>query len=208
MDAAEVGAYLVGALAKGIEAGGGATLALPGGSSPVAVFEALRGETGLDWGKVTITLVDDRDVPPDHADSNHRLVMTHLLDGESPASEAEFIPLHGNPGAGAMIPRPIDAVLLGMGGDGHFASLFPAMLGDDEAFSLQAAPRIMRTGAQGDPRHPRITMNLAMICAAKAVALILPDEKKQAIFEQAKTDAALPVHHLVAALGDRLRVFS
>ena len=207
MDAAEVVAWIAGALNEGISSSGHATLALPGGSSPVPVFTALGGETGIDWSKVDLTLVDERDVPPDHPDSNHGLVAGHLLGDGSPAAAARFIPLHGNPGAESTIRQPVDAILLGMGGDGHFASLFPSMIGDGEAFSPGAEPAILETGVQGDPPHPRITMNLAMITKARNIALILPGEAKRAIFGKAKTDANLPIHHLAAALGDRLRVF-
>ena len=208
MDAAGASTLLAGALAAGVRSRGRATLALPGGSSPVPVFAHLRGEAGVDWGRVTVTLVDDRAVPADHPDSNHGLLLEHLLGEGSPAAAARFVPLHGNPEAQAMIPLPIDAILLGIGGDGHFASLFPDMVGDEAAFSPLAEPRIMATDAKGDPKHPRITMNLAMIRAARYIALVLPDAGKKAIFEQARTDASLPIHHLIAALGDRLRVFS
>lgn len=207
MDAAEVSAYLAAILNKGIQSRGHAALALPGGSSPVPVFETLRDEAGLDWGKVTVTLVDDRAVAPDHPDSNHGLIMAHMLSDGAPAAAARFIPLHDNPGAGGMIPMPLDAILLGMGGDGHFASLFPTMIDDATAFSPEAGPEIITTGIQGSPAHPRVTMNLAMICAAANIALVLPDAGKKAIFEDAKTDRTLPIHHLIAALGDRLRVF-
>ena len=207
MDAAGVSAFLAGALAAGIGSRGQATLALPGGSSPVPVFGHLQGEAAIDWGKVTVTLVDDRAVPADHPDSNHGLLLKHLLGAGSPAAAARFVPLHDNPEAQSMVPLPIDAILLGMGGDGHFASLFPGMVDDNEAFSPEAEPRIITTAAQGNPPHPRVTMNLAMIAAADNIALVLPDAGKKAIFESARTDASLPIHHLIAALGDRLRVF-
>ena len=208
MDAAEVGAFLAAGLAAGIRSRGRATLALPGGSSPVPVFGRLRGEAGVDWGRVTVTLVDDRAVPADHPDSNHGLLLEHLLGEGSPAAAARFVPLYGNSQAQSAISLPIDSMLLGMGGDGHFASLFPGMVGDEAAFSPAFEPRIIETGAQGSPPHPRITMNLAMICGARYIALVLPDAGKKAIFEAAKTDATLPVHHLASALGNRLRVFS
>jgi 6-phosphogluconolactonase len=116
-----------------IKARGTASLAVSGGSTPVPLFQALSKKP-LDWENVIITLVDDRWVAPDSPDSNEALVRTHLLQNE--AAQAPFIPHYqaDQPAAASVstlckrlsvIDGPITTVILGMGNDGHTASLFP-----------------------------------------------------------------------------------
>lgn len=123
-------------LREGVAARGQATLVVSGGSTPVPFFQALR-EADLDWSRVTVTLADERAVPATHVDSNERLVRTHLLRGR--AAQAHWLSCFA---AGARLDQleaacdalqarlsalnwPVDVVVLGMGADGHTASLFP-----------------------------------------------------------------------------------
>jgi len=200
----DVTSFLLKGLSEALAAKGSACLVLSGGSSPVPVFAALV-QTDFAWEKVVITLVDERNVPPSHDDSNEALIRTHLMKGAVAA--AKFVPLYDNPDAFAQIGVG-DAALLGMGTDGHFASLFPAMIGQKDAFSLDAAPAIITTGPQGSPVHPRISMNLSLINKMAHCCLLLPNAEKSALFEAAKTDDSLPVHYLQKALGNRLTLFS
>ena len=200
----DVSTYLLDAMAQAISEKGSACLVLSGGSSPVPVFAELA-QTDFAWDKVTMTLVDERNVPPTHSDSNHALIRDNLLQGA--ASKARFIPLYDNDEAFAQIGVG-DVALLGMGTDGHFASLFPDMIGDETAFSLGAKPAIIKTGPQGSPVHPRISMNLSLIAQIPHCCLLLPNTEKSALFERAKTDDSLPVHYLHKALGDRLTIFA
>ena len=204
MSVNDVSTYLLDAMAQAISEKGSACLVLSGGSSPVPVFAALA-QTDFAWDKVTMTLVDERNVPPTHSDSNHALIRDNLL--QDAASKARFIPLYDNDEAFAQIGVG-DVALLGMGTDGHFASLFPDMIGDETAFSLRAKPAIIKTGPQGSPVHPRISMNLSLIAQIPHCCLLLPNTEKSALFESAKTDDSLPVHYLHKALGDRLTIFA
>ncbi len=121
------------ALSAGITARGRASLAVSGGSTPKAFFKALSS-AGIDWPKVTVTLVDERFVPPENDRSNHKLVAENLL--QNAARAAAFVPLYhaGETAeeaateattATAGICQPFDVAILGMGTDGHTASFFP-----------------------------------------------------------------------------------
>ena len=173
---------------------GAASLIVSGGSSPLAIFKALTAMK-IDWAKVTISLVDDRDVPADHTDSNELLLQTHLLKGE--IASANFISLARDPDKVAMIARPFDVMLLGMGTDGHFASLFPDMISDEAAFGPGAAPTILRTGIKGSPAHPRVTMNLAMILQSSHIYLLVNGAAKTAVFADAQHNHNLPIAALL-----------
>ena len=181
-------------LSRAIAERGAASLIVSGGSSPLAIFKALTAMK-IDWAKVTISLVDDRDVPADHTDSNELLLQTHLLKGE--IASTNFISLARDPDKVAMIARPFDVMLLGMGTDGHFASLFPDMISDEAAFGLGAAPTILRTGIKGSPAHPRVTMNLAMILQSSHIYLLVNGAAKTAVFAEAKHNHDLPIAALL-----------
>ena len=128
-----------------IKAKGQATVVLSGGRSPVPFLEALSGQS-LDWSKVVVSLADERWVPVEHADSNAGLLRRHLLKGE--AAKARFVGLYraadtldaaAEAADRALVDLPpIDVLVLGMGDDGHTASLFPA--------SPQVRAGLQRTG--------------------------------------------------------------
>ena len=188
------GAVIADYLSQAVAKRGSASLVVSGGSSPVPSFATLASMP-IEWAKVTITLVDDRDVPADHADSNDLLVQTHLLQGH--AAQAQFVSLARDPDMVARIARPFDVMLLGMGTDGHFASLFPDMMSDATAFDPDAKPEILRTGIKGSPAHPRISMNLAMILQSRHILLLIQGEAKRAVLAEAQHDRHLPVSALL-----------
>ena len=99
-------------LSRAIAERGAASLIVSGGSSPLAIFKALTAMK-IDWAKVTISLVDDRDVPADHTDSNELLLQMHLLKGE--IASANFISLARDPDKVAMIARPLMLCCWGWG---------------------------------------------------------------------------------------------
>ena len=173
---------------------GHASFIVSGGSSPLPVFAALS-QMDLPWAQVTITLVDDRLVGDEEAASNVKLVRDHLL--QDKAAEATFLSLKEMDDEASALDRPFDVMLLGMGTDGHFASLFPEMPDPALAFDPDARPQLLRTPPRGNPLLPRISMNLAMVLQSRQIYLMIAGAEKQAVYEAAKTDDNLPIHHLI-----------
>lgn len=170
---------------------GHAAIALSGGSTPRLALKRLAREP-LPWPQVTITLVDDRWVPPAQPRSNHGMLNETLLDA---ARAARFVPLFTGDAdphmaaakveaALAAIPRPFDMVLLGMGEDGHTASLFPGGDRLAEALDMQSGRMVTAMTAPGAP-EPRITLTLPAILASRRILLMFAGPAKKAAYDQA-----------------------
>ena len=172
------------------------SIALSGGSSPVALYEGLSS-IDLNWSRIRVTLIDDRLVPADHDDSNQKLVSKTLLRGK--AGMAQFIRLQD-----WQEDHFPDIAILGMGTDGHFASLFPAMMGDAMAFDPAADPAILTTTPMGNPPHARITMNLSMILAIPNRVLMVVGDEKKAILSAALNGKDLPITRLLSHDGTQI----
>lgn len=167
-------------------------LAVPGGTSPGPVFDALS-QVHLDWDRVDIMLTDERWVPEDSPRSNTALVRQRLLTG--PAAAARMIPLYAD-GArpedrlddltrGIVPHLPIDVLLIGMGADMHTASLFPGADRLEEGLS-DKAPILLPMRAPGAP-EPRVTLTAPVLRGALDThVLIMGDDKKTAIEKAAK----------------------
>lgn len=183
---------IAGLLREALAARGHASLRLSGGRSPVAFFKLLSLEA-LDWSCVTIGLVDDRWVVDTHADSNARLLREHLL--QNAAAGAKFVPLvnaaatpeQGLDEARVLQRRELpecDVLVLGLGEDGHTASLFPdavetpaAMRADNTAFVAAVRP----TRAP----HARISLTLPAVLAARQLLLPIQGAAKRAVLQRA-----------------------
>ncbi|HEV2681553.1 MAG TPA: 6-phosphogluconolactonase [Rhodanobacter sp.] len=192
---------------------GTAVLAVSGGSTPKDFFACLSREK-LDWAKVQVTLVDERWVPDSDDRSNAKLVKSLLL--QHAASVAQFVPLYtgaatpeeGLVAASARIdalPLPFDAVVLGMGDDGHTASFFPG--GDHlaEALDLEGHARVlpMRSPAAGEPR---ITLSLPTLLETRALYLLVTGEKKRDLLADARLGLAAAQNYPVRAVLTQSRV--
>lgn len=177
-------------LGDAITARGVGSIALSGGRSPRPMLEALS-RAALDWSKVIVTLVDERWVAPDHADSNERLVRETLLQG--PAAAARFLGMKndaadayaGQPAceaAFATLPWPLDIVVLGMGEDGHTASLFPAAAELAEGLSTKAL-----TIAVTPPvaPHQRMSLSASAILKSRHIFLQIGGAAKKAVYDRA-----------------------
>lgn len=185
---------------------GRATLALSGGSTPRQFMEWLAEEK-LDWTHVTITLVDERWVPPGDPRSNAGLVRRHLL--RSAASSARFVPLYVNePTPEAGLPRvatqidalelPLDVVVLGMGEDGHTASFFPGGDHLEQALDPAGSARIVPMRAPGAD-EPRITLTLPLLVGARALFLLITGDAKRRVLIDAMQGANLPIRAVLDA---------
>jgi len=200
-------------LAQAIEKRGQALIAVSGGSTPRRFMEALSRQD-LDWSKVTVTLVDERWVPPSHPRSNARLVDNHLLHGK--AAAARFVPLYVDaptpenalPRVAAHIaalPLPLDVAVLGMGTNGHTASFFPG--GDHlaEAVDPEGAAQVLPMRAP-DAGEPRITLTLPVLAAAPRLYLQIEGVKKRHVLEESADGADYPMRAVLEA-APQLEVF-
>jgi 6-phosphogluconolactonase len=183
---------LVNALTGGIAAKGAASLALAGGSTPAPVYRLLS-QAAVDWSRVTVTLTDERRVAADHPESNERMLRQTLLVG--PAAAARFAPLEE---AAALVP--FDGVLLGMGDDGHFASLFP---GNSALAGGLGGPSLTIDVPAGEPAPPqaRSSLTLKALSGATTTLLVITGGAKRALLERAE---GLPVAALIDAVHPRI----
>ena len=182
------------ALKNSIDNNGRASFVVSGGSSPVKIFNDLS-KSDLDWSKVSVTLVDDRVVSSEHSDSNEKLLKENLFINN--ASAAKFISLKSDSEEVMNINRPFDIMLLGMGEDGHFASLFPELVDNSNYFDLSANPEIIFTEPIGNPCHKRVSMNLSMIMKSKKIILLVSSSAKSILVDQALENKYLPIHFLL-----------
>lgn len=201
MMAIDVANRLAGDLRQALDQRARVTFAVPGGSTPGPVFDALC-DTDLDWARVDVLLTDERWVPEVHIRSNTRLVRERLLVGR--AASARFVPLYER----AEQPEevldgirerldavlPVTVLMLGMGVDMHTASLFPGAEGTAEALRPDAPVLVpVRSDAV---RDVRVTLAARVLNEAMAKHLVITGAAKKAACDRARS---LPVEQAPVA---------
>jgi 6-phosphogluconolactonase len=197
-------------LSAAIAARGLASLVVSGGRSPVRLFECLRTEE-IDWSRVYVALADERWVDPSDPASNERLVREELLQGR--AAAAHFHGLKNGaatPDLGAVlawktfadVPRPFDIVVLGMGDDGHTASLFPGspnlMSALDETASAGCVGMLSPT-----PPQARLSLNLAALLESGRIVILITGEAKWRTYVAASQPGPVELMPVRAVLRQR-----
>jgi 6-phosphogluconolactonase len=180
------------------------SIALAGGSTPARLYRRLAvASPGLPWRRTVLLFGDERHVAPDHADSNYRMVRESLLDRL--ADPPRVLRVRGELAdphqaardyerelarvfTGARVPR-LDVVLLGIGEDGHTASLFPGTAALDETRRWAVANHVPQLDAW------RVTLTLPVLCAARHVVFLVTGERKARVLAEAFGGRPHPVPH-------------
>jgi len=202
------------ALARRLAADGAATLIASGGSSPVECFRILSARP-LDWDHVTVMPSDERWIAPDHPDSNEGMLRSTLLANE--AAAARLLPFFD----GALdiesrcrqldreirtAPFPFACALLGMGEDGHFASLFPDAPRLRQGLDLESDRLCLPIDTAASP-HRRVSLSLAALSRSDVLLLLAFGDRKRRVLDEAiETRDRYPLSRLVRQKRAPLRV--
>ncbi len=189
-------------IAEAIAARGACWIALAGGRTPRAVYERLAGDgtPAIDWARVHVAFGDERLVPPDHADSNYAMArlalfdrvpipaaQIHRIDGErrdaADAATAYDAALRRAFAIGPAAWPIFDLVLLGVGPDGHTASLFP------HTAALDVRDRLAAAAVAPAAPTARVTLTYPVLNAARAAILLVNGEDKAVAVARAFDDA-------------------
>lgn len=171
---------------------GQASLVVSGGNTPKPLFEVLSGRE-LPWHKVTITLADERWVDLSSKDSNEAMLRETLLKGF--AAEARFIPLKNDADTAhegrqeceqnlGRIALPFDLIILGMGDDGHTASLFPGVSG---AALDATSPHLCQSIIPPVAPHERMTLTARALLNSRNIVLHIVGDNKWQVYNVAKS---------------------
>ena len=205
--ATEFAQTLTDILKAGIEARGRASLVVSGGRTPAALFKKLSN-TDLAWDKVDITLADERWVDEDHDASNAASVRKNLL--QNKAAAANFVtPKTDDDDASDAIAevenrissfsQPFDALILGMGEDGHTASLFPCSEQVADGLNMSSGKICIAVQPTTAP-HQRISLTLPALLNSRNIFLHLTGEAKKDVLKDAlanNTELEKPVTAVV-----------
>lgn len=202
---AEAARRLSGLLVDDLKVNPCASLVVSGGSSPVECF-GLLSDTDLEWNRVTILMSDERCVAPHHEASNEGMIRRELLTHF--AAGVTLLPIFQE----SMTPdelcttlsdkidtlrRPFSAALLGMGDDGHFASLFPDNKNLAEGLAEDGQQHCLPALTAASP-HPRISLTHSTLLQSVEVLLLFFGQAKRQVYEQARTSlTAYPVSRLL-----------
>jgi 6-phosphogluconolactonase len=208
--AREAAASIAANLARAYDDRGIASLVVSGGRTPARLFEQLSGQD-IDWRRVCVALADERWVDPSDAGSNEKLVRDHLL--KNKAASARFAGLKNaapSPDLGAVsawetfarVPRPFDVMVLGMGDDGHTASLIPGSPNLAIALNPTASAGCVGMWSPIAP-HPRLSLNLSALLDSRRVLILLEGEGKRRTYAAADAPGAVEEMPIRAVLRQK-----
>jgi len=211
----QVAELISAALKRQIDAHNSAYMVVSGGTTPVACYSRLAS-TSINWSGVRLFLSDERWVSPEHADSNEKLVSDSLQSAAAKAASlypvySEVIPIERRcqqiERDLRKLPLPFACVLLGMGADGHFASLFAD---DDECSSgleLDGVQLCKPVHTASSP-HARVSLTLSALCRSEEILLLIFGEEKWRTLENARRAHELyPVSRLLLQTRTPVHVF-
>lgn len=183
------------AIQKSIQENGRCVIGLSGGKTPVQTYTYLGQDASIDWNSVYVFLTDERYVPADHEDSNQRMIIDTLLSHAMiPAGNLHFpntaLPIrecisHYDKDLASLLREPADVVVLGFGGDGHIASLFPPL--SEEAFG---PAYVIHTETDAFAVHDRISTTLPVLASAKERIVLLKGPEKIDAWKEMSMDNA------------------
>jgi len=192
--AREAGSRIGKAIREAIRARGRASVALSGGETPRATYAALANEKGIAWSQVDVLFVDERAVSPESARSNYKLAKETLLDPanvpencvfrmpadekdlDAAAKKYEDVVRAKAPASKSGIPS-IDVMTLGIGDDGHTASLFPG------EGTVDVRDRLVLPVASKGEREARLTLTTPIILETKLIFILAVGAKKTPMLE-------------------------
>ncbi|MCW8875994.1 MAG: 6-phosphogluconolactonase [Kangiellaceae bacterium] len=187
-------------ITRGIEKQGRASIAVPGGSTPAPVFELLS-RMSLDWHNVLIAPTDERWVDINEPTSNQKLLQDTLLVNQ--AKDARLMAMKNSAATATLgqkeseqsineLERPFDIVMIGMGNDGHFASLFPGSSPFEQAMDLDNSKSCIAIDATGCPvagdNTERMSLTLSAILDAKLVMVLITGNDKLEVLRLAEKE--------------------
>ena len=193
------------ALEGALDARGRAILVATGGRSPGPVYDRLA-RADLDWAHVAVTLSDERHVDVGSPNSNARLLRERLF--VCAAAQAQYLPLTDYAERVLRKLLPLDAVMLGMGEDGHIASLIPGSPVMAHAMDPAGAALTAESPQGfGSPPVPRITLTLSALLQSRAIFLLIAGEAKRQVIAQAEAGADYPVRAILKQDRVPVRIF-
>lgn len=210
-----VGKRVINALHRRLETHDSAALVVSGGTTPAPVFSYMAHKE-LDWHRVHVLLSDERWVPADHPDSNEKMLRNAL--DRSRASFANIVSYYDSEispedRCGELedefgnLPLPFTSALLGMGNDGHFASLFPDADLLKAGLDLQTPHSFVPVDTVNSP-HRRVSMTLSALLHSDEILLLISGAEKRAVLENAADPRSeLPIAHLLRQLRVPVDVF-
>jgi 6-phosphogluconolactonase len=196
-DAGEIAAWIAARLGDALaKTDGQIAISVPGGSTPFPIFEALVTHP-LDWSRLSVWPGDDRIVPEDHSASN-----TGKIRGIFEPSGAKVVALEED-----AQPPHFALCWLGMGADGHIASLFPNT--DPKADDVQSLRRLTPDPLPPEAPFDRITLTIPALLRSDGIMFVIRGDEKRAVFDAAvKGEHDLPVARLLGAATQPVTCFT